>query len=144
MTSMDKIAIHRRYNNEVINQGDLDLIDAIFAADYVDHLSGGPDFHGRAGLKEFFGILRQGFPDAQFTVEDRIVDEDRIAVRWTMHATHQGEFKSIPPTGKAVTVTGIAIHRFAGGQIQESWDCYDALGLLQQLGAIPAPGVAAG
>ena len=78
------------------------------------------------------------------TVEDRIVEGERIAVRWTMHGTHQGDFQGIPPTGKAVTVTGIAIHRFAGAQIQESWDCYDALGLLQQLGAIPPAGAAAG
>jgi len=144
MTSTDKIAVHRRYNDEVINQGDLDLIDAIFTPDYVDHLSGGPDIHGPAGLKQFVGLVRGAFPDAQFTVDDRIVEGERIAVRWTMHGTHQGDFQGIPPTGKAVTVTGIAIHRFAGAQIQESWDCYDALGLLQQLGAIPPAGAAAG
>jgi steroid delta-isomerase-like uncharacterized protein len=142
MTSIDKVAIHRRYNDEVINQGDLDLIDAIFTPDYVDHVSGGPDIPGPAGLKQFLGMFRQAFPDAQFTVEDRIVDGDRIAVRWTMQGTHQSEFQGIPPTGKAVTVTGIAIHRFAGDQIQESWDCYDALSLLQQLGVIPTPGQA--
>ena len=84
-------------------------------------------------------MFRHAFPDTQFTVDERIVDGNRIAVRWMMRGTHQGEFQGIPPTGKAVTVTGIAIHRFAGNQIQESWDCYDALGLLQQLGVIPTP-----
>jgi len=144
MTSIDKIAIHRRYNDEVINQGNLDLIDTIFTADYVDHLSGGPDIPGPAGLKQFVGMFRGSFPDAQFTVEDRIVEGDRIAVRWMMRGTHQGEFQGIPPTGTSVTVSGIAIHRFAGDQIQESWDYFDALGLLQQLGAIPPSGPAAG
>jgi len=142
MTSADKVAVHRRYNDEVINKGDLDLIDTIFTPDHVDHVSGGPDIPGPAGLKQFVSMFRRAFPDAQFTVEDRIVDEDRIAVRWTMHGTQQGAFQGIPPTGKAVTVTGIAIHRFAGDQIQESWDCYDALGLLQQLGVIPTQGQA--
>jgi steroid delta-isomerase-like uncharacterized protein len=144
MTSVDKVAVHRRYNDEVINQGNLDLIDTIFTPDYVDHFSGGPDIPGPAGLKQFVGMFRGSFPDAQFTVEDRIVEENRIAVRWRMHGTHRGDFQGIPPTGNLVTITGIAIHRFAGDQIQESWDCYDALGLLQQLGAIPAPGLAAG
>jgi len=144
MISMDKIAVHRRYNDAVINQGDLDLVDTIFTPDHVDHFSGEPDIHGTAGLKQFLGMFRRAFPDTQFTVEDRIVEGDRIAVRWTMHGTHQGEFQGIPPTGQSVTLTGIAIHRFAGAQIQESWDCYDALGLLQQLGAVPPSGPATG
>jgi steroid delta-isomerase-like uncharacterized protein len=144
MTSRDTIAVHRRYNDEVINQGDLDLVDVIFTPDYVDHLSRGLDIHGRAGLKQFLSMFRRAFPDARFTVDDRIVEGERIAVRWTMHGTHQADFQGIPPTGKAVTVRGIAIHRFTGAQIQESWDCYDALGLLQQLGAIPPAGAAAG
>jgi steroid delta-isomerase-like uncharacterized protein len=144
MASTDYIAIHRRYHDEVINQGDLDLVDAIFTPDYVDHPFGGPDIQGPAGLKQFLGMFRQAFPDAQFTLEDRIVGDDRIAVRWTMHGTQQGEFQGIPPTGKVVTVTGMAIHRFEGDQIQESWDYFDALGLLQQLGAVPPSGPAAG
>ena len=143
MTNADKATVHRRYNDEIINQGALDLVDVIFTPNYVDHLAGGPDIPGPAGLKQFLGMFRRAFPDAQFTVEDRVVEGDRIAVRWRMQGTHQGEFQGIPPTGKAVTVSGIAIHRFAGDQIQESWDSYDALGLLQQLGAIPAPGQAA-
>ncbi len=107
MTSTDTIAVHRRYNDEIINQGDLDLVDTIFTPDHVDHFSGEPDIHGTAGLKQFLGMFRRAFPDTQFTV-------------------------------------GIAIHRFAGAQIQESWDCYDALGLLQQLGAVPPSGPATG
>jgi len=144
MTSTDTIAIHWRYHNEVINQGDLNLVDAIFTPTYVDHPCGGPDIQGPAGLKHFLGMFRQAFPDAQFTLGDRIAGDDRIAVRWTMHGTHQGEFQGIPATGNLVTVTGMAIHHFAGEQIQESWDYFDALGLLQQLDAIPASGPAAG
>src|SRR5919199_4456257 len=130
-------AIHRRYNDEVTGEGKLDLIDTIFAPDYVDHVSASPEIHGLEGIRAFAGTVRTAFPDAQFTVEDRIVAGDQLVARWTMHGTHQGQFAGIPATGKQVTLTGIAIHRFEGDKIRESWDYYDALGLLQQLGAIP-------
>lgn len=142
MSTAEKVAIHRQYNDDIINQGNLDLVDAIFTPNYVDHQPGSPDIHGPAGLKQFISMLRSAFPDVRFTVEDRLVEGDKIAVRWSMQGTNQGEFQGIPPTGRSVTTTGIAIHRFAGNQIQESWDYFDALGLLQQLGVIPTPGQA--
>ncbi len=137
MSAEQLTAIHRRYNDEVLSEGKLDLIDTIFAPDYVDHVSASPEIHGLEGIRAFAGTVRTAFPDAQFTVEDRIVAGDKLVARWTMHGTHQGEFAGIPATGKQVTLTGIAIHRFEGDKIRESWDYYDALGLLQQLGAIP-------
>ncbi len=133
------IDLHRRYNDDVINQGNLDLIDELFTPDYVDHAPPGPDLQGRDGIRQFVMMVRSAFPDAHFTVEDRIVEGNTLVARWTMRGTHQGEFAGVPATGKPVVLTGIAIHRFADDQIQESWDYYDALGLLQQLGAIPTP-----
>ena len=133
------IDLHRRYNDDVINQGNLDLVDELFTPDYVDHTPPGPDLQGRDGIRQFVTMLRSAFPDAHFTVEDRIVEGNTLVARWTMRGTHQGEFAGVPATGKPVVLTGIAIHRFGDDQIQESWDYYDALGLLQQLGAIPAP-----
>ena len=130
-------AIHRRYNDEVTSEGKLDLIDTIFAPDYVDHVSASPEVHGLEGIRAFVGTFRAAFPDARFTVEDRIVEGDKLVARWTMRGTHHGAFAGVPATGKQVTVTGISIHRFEGDKIHESWDYYDALGLMQQLGAIP-------
>jgi steroid delta-isomerase-like uncharacterized protein len=120
----------------------LGLIDEIFTSDHVEHQPGSPDIHGTAAIKQFITMIQSAFPDVHFTVEDRIIDGDKVAVRWSLRGTHQGEFQSIPPTGRSVTTTGIAIHRFAGNQIEESWDYYDALGLLQQLGVLPPPGQA--
>jgi steroid delta-isomerase-like uncharacterized protein len=66
-----------------------------------------------------------------------IAEDDRVAVRWTFHATHTGNFRGIPPTGKSVTMTGITIYRLANEKIKEARSNLDMLGLLQQLGIIP-------
>lgn len=140
MSAVDKIALHRRYNDEVLSQGNLDLVDQLFTADYVDHAHASPEIHGPHGLRQFLTMLVNAFPDRHFTVEDRVAEGDKLAVRWTLRGTHEGEFAGVAPTGKQVSVTGISIHRFAGDRIQESWDYYDALGLLQQFGVLPMPG----
>ncbi len=135
----DLVALHCRYNDDVLSAGNLDLIDELFAPDYVAHAPPSPDRHGPAALKEFVAACRAAFPDLLFTVEDRRVEGDRIAVRWTARGTQRGEFMGVPPTGRQVTISGIAIHRVAAGRIAESWDYIDNLGLLQQLGAIDGP-----
>jgi predicted ester cyclase len=81
-------------------------------------------------------ILLQAFPDLQITVEDMVAEGDKVAVRWRLRATHQGEFMGIPPTGNQVTMTGIDINRLEGGRLVERWGNEDMLGLLQQLGVM--------
>lgn len=76
------------------------------------------------------------FPDTHFTIDDMIAEGDRVAIRWTVRATHRGEFEGIAPTGKPVTVTGTMVARIANGKLVEGWQNFDALGLLQQIGAI--------
>ena len=134
MSTADVIAQHRRYNDEVLNRGDLDLLAELVAVEYVDHMAGGPDLRGPEGLRRFIAAFRTAFPDAQFTVHDRVVQGDTVAVRWSMRGTHRGDFNGLPPTGRSVTTTGLAIHRFVAGRLAESWEQFDALGLLQQLG----------
>jgi predicted ester cyclase len=77
------------------------------------------------------------FPDQRYTVEDLIAEGDKVVSCYTFRGTHQGEFLGVPATGKVATWTGILISRFAGGKDVEDWESFDALGLLQQLGAIP-------
>jgi predicted ester cyclase len=60
-----------------------------------------------------------------------------VVTRWTGSGTHQGELMGVAPTGNQVTITGIRINRISGGKIEESWTNYDALGMMQQIGAIP-------
>ena len=78
-------------------------------------------------------------PDVHFTVEDQVAEGDKVATRLTTTGTYQGEFAGIPATGKPVSVTAMNIHRVSGDQIQEAWFNWDALGMMQQLGVVPAP-----
>ena len=73
-------------------------------------------------------------------MEDQIADGDKVASRWIARGTNTGAFMGMPPTGKQVTIAGMLIVRVAGGKMVESWVNFDALGMLQQLGVVPAPG----
>ncbi len=79
------------------------------------------------------------FPDSNMTIDDTVAEGDRVVSRFTVRGTHRGEFQGIPPTGKQVTITGIAISRIEGGRVVEDWEELNMLGLMQQIGAIPAP-----
>jgi predicted ester cyclase len=80
--------------------------------------------------------FREAFPDFHTTVEDQIAEGDRVVTRWRMNGTHGGEFRGIAPTGAELEVTGIGIFRFSEGKVVESWDNFDQLGMMQQLGAL--------
>jgi steroid delta-isomerase-like uncharacterized protein len=131
-------ALMRRGIDEVWSGGNFAVVEELISRDFVAHL-GSDVLHGAEGVKCHFGMLRQAFPDIHFTIEDQIAEGDRVATRWTARATHQGEFQGIPPTGRAGVVTGITIVRIANGKAVEGWTSKDDLGLLQQLGHLPAP-----
>ena len=130
-----------RFFDEVWNAGKLDLVAELFAPEYVGHPSGPEEtIRGPEGVKAYVGGLRAGVPDLTLTIDDQIVDGDKIATRWTAHGTHDGELMGIGPTGRTATVTGITIQRIGNaGKIVEGWTNWDALGMLRQLGAAPTP-----
>jgi steroid delta-isomerase-like uncharacterized protein len=133
-------ALSRRADDELFNRGNLEVADAVFSADFVYHdPSGGEAYRGPEGAKRFAAMFRAAFPDLHLTVEDQVAEGDRVAYRWTARGTHRGELMGIAPTGNPVTLHGIAIARLDGGKIVEIWENFDALGLMQQLGAVPAP-----
>ncbi len=141
MTEKNK-ALNRRFVEEVINQGDLDVIDELIDPGAVDHAAP-PGFPtGREGAKHFATMTRSAFPDLHLTIEDMIAEGDKVVMRGTWSATHEGEFMGIPATGKQVTVSQIDISRVADGRMVEHWGQFDALGLMQQLGVVPPPGQA--
>ena len=81
-----------------------------------------------------------GFPDLRLTTEDMVAEGDKVAIRNTWRGTHHGTFQGLPPTGKHVTFTGTDVFHVVGGKIVEQWADLDALGLMQQLGGLPAMG----
>jgi steroid delta-isomerase-like uncharacterized protein len=93
----------------------------------------------REGFRQILAKFREALPDVHLTIEDEFADGDTVIQRISATGTHKGEFQGIPPTGKKVKVNGIHIWRFANGKAIENWVQLDALGLMQQLGAIPAP-----
>ncbi|HEX5502377.1 MAG TPA: ester cyclase [Thermomicrobiales bacterium] len=131
-------ALVRRAVEEVYNQGQLAVVDELVAGDFVIH-SSSADIRGPEGTKQYVAALRAAFPDLHITIEDQFAEGDRVATRWTARGTHTGAFEGLPPTGKQVRVTAIDIDRIADGKVVECWTNMDELGLLQQLGALPAP-----
>lgn len=139
MSTEENKALMRRIYEEVINQGDMDAADEVIAADVVDHAPFPGQKPGLEGFKEAVSAFRSAFPDLHMTMDDVIAEGDMVAVRFTMSGTHQGELMGIPATGNRMTITGIDLGRFEGGKGVEHWASQDDLGMMQQLGVIPAP-----
>jgi steroid delta-isomerase-like uncharacterized protein len=133
-------AVVRRFIDEVWNGGDLDAIDELISEDHVDHDPGREGTPGgREGMRAFVQMYRTAYPDTHIEMGEMVAEGDLVAGNWTATGTHQGELMGIAPTGKPITVTGMGMDRVSNGQIVESWANYDALGMLAQIGAIPAP-----
>jgi steroid delta-isomerase-like uncharacterized protein len=133
---------------DVIATGDVDRADELLAEDLVEHERGFPGSPpGRDGFKHFVRYMRAGFPDLQVHIEDMTADGDKVWARVRLTGTHQGEFMGVPPTGNRIEFDVIDIGRFADGKGVEHWGVGDAMGMMIQLGAIPAAppqGAAAG
>jgi len=123
---------------EFINTVSEKLAADLISPDAVFHVPGRPEpMRGPAGYLAIIGMMRGGFPDIQWTLEEMIAEGDRVAARFTMRGTHQGPFVGVPPTGKKIEVKAMNFYRFSDGQIVEEHGQPDLLGLLQQIGAIP-------
>ena len=139
MSAENNKALVRRYFEDAWNKHNPALVDEIYATDFVDRSPDIPGIaHTRDGLKQFVGVYLRAFPDADITIEDQLVEGDRVVTRWTGRGTQTGEFMEMPPSGKKVAVPGVQIDQFSGGKIVEEWTLFDQLGMLQQLGAVPA------
>lgn len=139
MSVEENKAIVRRLLEEGLVKGDQAVADELLTGDFTDHnpLPGLPP--NRDGFKQSFIVFRSAFPDFEYKIEDIIAEGDKVVARFCAAGTHRGEMAGIPPTGNRVSVTGIDIFRIAGGKIAEFWLSWDQLGLMQQLGVVPAP-----
>lgn len=137
---MSTSAIAHRFFDEVFSKGKLDLVDELFAGDYVGHPSGYEEAtRGPEGVKRYVGAVREGISDLTVTVEDQVAEGETVVTRWIAQGTHDGELMGIPPTGRTAAVTGITIQRLHNGRVVEGWTNWDVMGMLQQLGVAPGP-----
>lgn len=123
----------RRLYEVCINTGDLDLLRALISDDFIVS----PGEKGRAEFGQSIAAVLSGFPDVRFEIDDLFAEEDRVAVRWTFHATHSGTFAGMKASNARVTQTANVIFQIGHGKITRAWTQVDRLGLLQQIGGMP-------
>jgi predicted ester cyclase len=117
----------------------LAVIDKTCANNIVFHSALGKETRGINELKQYMGALCDAIPDIHVTIEDMVVEGDKVAYRYTLAGTHKGAFMGIPATNKKVAVWILAIDHFAGAKMVEGWGRFDTLGFMQQLGVVPMP-----
>lgn len=138
--SADEIkATIRRFVEELYSKGNTAIAGEMLAPSFVDHTAQPPIPPDRQGLLQDALQMRAAFPDLRITVDDMVIEGDKVAVLTTMSGTHEGEYYGvpIPPSHKRATSRGITLVRFSDGKIAEWWSYADVLGWLQQLGAFP-------
>jgi steroid delta-isomerase-like uncharacterized protein len=123
---------------EAINRRDVNGLDDICAPDFTLHFPGVPAPLSREGAKQFFGMFFAAFPDIHHSLEDVLTDGHKVAIRMTIRGTQQGEFQGLPVSGKPINIGSLNIFYVVEGKITEQWVETDTLGMLQQLGAVPA------
>lgn len=128
----------QRDPREVWTEGDVEAIPELFADEFELHDPSAPDEpRSRDDYREYVETYREAFPDVAYDVEATVADGDTVAVRYTAHGTHEGEFLGLEPTGKRVSVSGVEMYRVEDGAIVETWTSYDAFGLFRKLDLIP-------
>ena len=118
MSENENKQLLRRYYEEVLIQGRLDVLKTIARSDYVEHSPFPGHGQGLEGLRQRVNTLRTAFKQ-QFTLELLIAEGDKVAILWTTRGTHVGEFLGLPPTGKSYTIQGIDIHQLRDGRMAE-------------------------
>jgi len=125
---------------EIYNEGNFAITEDVFSPDFVLHHCGFPE--DLVGIEAFEGFVTQNrtaFPDFKLTHDQVIVKDDKMASRWTVTGTHTGPFGDLPPTGKKLQISGLAISRIANGKFAEEWLYFNFLDFYQQLGFTLTP-----
>jgi steroid delta-isomerase-like uncharacterized protein len=119
----------------------VDLIDELLAPDYVNHSPGMPDQPtGPEGVKAVVSMFRSGMPDLRVTIDDMVAEGDKVATRYTIEGTHEGELFGVPPTGRRLSIESMAVERVSDGKIEEHRRITDTLDMMQQPGVLPESG----
>jgi steroid delta-isomerase-like uncharacterized protein len=135
-------AVLDRHFNQVLNQGQLDVVDEIYTSDYVLDAPVRSDgssqtrglTQGREQLKQRVTLFRTAFPDIHFSQDDIVGEGDTVVVRYTFSGTHRGVFAGVKPGGRSISIMGILIAHLKDGKIREAWSAFDSAELMKQLG----------
>lgn len=127
---------------ELLVRGDLNTVDQVVAPNWVNHDPSLPPLQGYEGFKQLSMIFRSALPDEHIEIEDMLAEGDKVATRFRLRGTNTGSFQGMPPTGRAIDITATGIFRVVDGRGTDNWVNVDSLGLMQQLGVVPAPGQA--
>lgn len=137
MTAHDNKGIAHFFTEEVFNKGNMEVIDEIIDPEFIHHDPNTREFgKGPVAFKKLIHRYRKAFPDLQITIEQQIMENDLVVDRWKGEGTHEGELMGMAPTGKKISICGISIHRIREGRIVETWNNYDSMSMLQQLGLL--------
>jgi steroid delta-isomerase-like uncharacterized protein len=131
-------AVVRRFYEEMNSGRKNELASELFTADHVLHDPQVPAGPGPQGVVDVVKVYQDAV-EGHWEIEEMFSTDDRVAVRWTGSGRHVAEINGIPATGKSVRVDALSIHRIVGGKIAETWEVWDTLGFMQQLGVVPKP-----
>lgn len=138
MSEESKAVVRRFY--AFFDKGDVDGLNQLLSDGMVWRFAGIPTPFDKRTLAGFLQAFHAAFPDMQHSLDDQIVEGDRVVTPLTFRGTHRGELQGIPASGKRVEIRGLNIHQVTGGKIVGAETVVDMMGLMQQIGAIPAPG----
>jgi steroid delta-isomerase-like uncharacterized protein len=130
--------IVRRFSEEVWTKHNLGVIDELVAPDCIGWSATDGEVRGPQGFRQLAERYLTAFPDTSWRIDRVVADGEWVASFWTATGTHSGDLMGISPTGKQVTVQGTSFDRIVNGKFVESQNVFDALGMLQQLGAVPS------
>ena len=139
MSTEENKSLVCRYVEQVLNSGNMAVVDELIAADYKRYVSPTAAPLTVDVQKQRLTGIRAAFPDWHLTIEEMIAEGDRVAFRATIRGTHEGVFQNVAPTGKQVTVSALDIIRIDNGKLIEHWGGPDLFNLMQQLGAVVLP-----
>src|SRR6516165_7484868 len=138
MAREENKAVVSSFVEDVLNQGQLERVDDLVAVDFVEVEPLPGQQQGREGLKQVISAFRTAFPDIHWVIEEMVGEGEKVFSRFTWRGTHRGEFFGVSATGRQITVKGMVIDRLAAGKMVDSRILMDGLGMMTQLGVIPA------
>lgn len=135
MTAAENKALVRRFYEEVYVNWNMALADQLISPQFTSHdwPERGPT--GPRAFRDYYSAIRSAVPDARYEVDDLIAEDDKVVVRWRLLGTHKGNFRGIAPSGRPITLKGIAIYRVEDGKLMERWVVSDLHGVLEEIGA---------